>query len=182
VEKNIWDNFITNSKNGTFLFYRDYIEYHSDRFIDYSLMFYLGEKLIAVMPSNIKDKTLFSHDGLTFGGIISDERMKASLMINLFRCMKKHLNNIGIERIIYKPIPYIYHKIPAQEDLYALFLNNAKLIRRDISSTVSIKAQKELTKGRKWCIRKSKISGLEIKRSYNFKSFMEIVNSHLEKK
>jgi len=27
-----WNEFIQKSKNGTFLFYRDFIEYHQDRF------------------------------------------------------------------------------------------------------------------------------------------------------
>lgn len=42
-----WDGFVRNSKNGTFLFYRDFIEYHGDRFGDYSLMFYDGGSLVA---------------------------------------------------------------------------------------------------------------------------------------
>lgn len=41
-----WDGFVRNSKNGTFLFYRDFIEYHGDRFGDYSLMFYDGGSLL----------------------------------------------------------------------------------------------------------------------------------------
>ena len=34
-----WDCFIANSRNGTFLFFRNYMDYHSDRFIDNSLLF-----------------------------------------------------------------------------------------------------------------------------------------------
>ena len=43
--KNEWDNFVSKAKNGTFLFYRDYMEYHADRFVDYSLMIYSKNKL-----------------------------------------------------------------------------------------------------------------------------------------
>jgi hypothetical protein len=60
-QKQSWDEFITNSKNGNFLFYRDYVEYHSDRFTDNSLMFYEKDNLVAVMPANIKDKTLIGY-------------------------------------------------------------------------------------------------------------------------
>ena len=43
------------SKNGTFLFLRAYMDYHSDRFHDHSLMFHNEKgKLIAVLPANIK--------------------------------------------------------------------------------------------------------------------------------
>ena len=43
--KNIWNVFIDLSKNGTFMLKRDYMEYHSDRFVDHSLMFYKNDKL-----------------------------------------------------------------------------------------------------------------------------------------
>ena len=51
--KTHWDKFIDNASNSTFLFKRDFIEYHNDRFKDFSLLFYKNEKLIAVLPANI---------------------------------------------------------------------------------------------------------------------------------
>ena len=39
-----WDSFIRSSKNHSFLFFRDFMDYHSDRFIDYSLMIYDEKK------------------------------------------------------------------------------------------------------------------------------------------
>lgn len=74
--KSQWDNFIDRSKNGVFLFYRDYMDYHSNKFEDFSLMFFNGNKLVAVMPANIEKDVVISHNGLTFGGIISDKKMK----------------------------------------------------------------------------------------------------------
>ena len=38
-QKIVWDSFVAASRNGTFLFMRDYMDYHADRFTDYSLMF-----------------------------------------------------------------------------------------------------------------------------------------------
>ncbi len=70
--KILWDNFVSTSKNGVFLFYRDYMEYHSDRFLDHSLLFFKNGKLIGLMPANANKDVLNSHEGLTFGGIISD--------------------------------------------------------------------------------------------------------------
>ena len=63
-----WDAFVETSKNGTFLFMRNYMEYHSDRFADHSLMFYCNNRLLAVLPANIREseKTLVSHGGLTY--------------------------------------------------------------------------------------------------------------------
>jgi hypothetical protein len=48
--KSLWDEFVRRSKNGTFLFHRDYMEYHSDRFFDSSLLFSENGILVSVMP------------------------------------------------------------------------------------------------------------------------------------
>jgi len=173
-QKPLWDEFITNSKNGVFIFYRDYMDYHSDRFTDFSIMFFDSNRLIAVMPANIRDDTLFSHGGLTFGGIISNHRMRTSMMLEIFDALKEYLKTQGITKIIYKATPHIYHNVPAEEDLYALFLHNAKLVRRDISSTIFMEERIAFSKGRKWSIKKSKKNGLEVRRSYDFKTFMAV--------
>ncbi|EAI4884208.1 TPA: GNAT family N-acetyltransferase, partial [Campylobacter coli] len=109
------------AKNGLFMFDRNYMDYHSDRFIDNSLMFYENEKLIALLPCNVSQNILYSHQGLTFGGFIVDENMKQSKMLECFEVLKEYMKENNFKKLIYKSTPYIYHKIPAQEDLYALF-------------------------------------------------------------
>src|SRR5215470_16398705 len=89
--KQVWDQFISRSKNGTFLFCRDYMEYHADRFVDYSILFFDTDQLIAVMPANVDGDTLVSHNGLTFGGIISDSKMKMAVMLEVFNVLREHL-------------------------------------------------------------------------------------------
>ncbi len=180
--KSLWDKFISESKNGVFLFYRDYMEYHSERFSDFSLLFYDDNRLAAVMPANFKDNMLFSHGGLTFGGVISDYKMKTPLMLEIFKALREYLKAQGIMEIVYKAIPYIYHDVPAEEDLYALFLHNAKLARRDVSSTIFMKEKMAYSKGRKWSVKKSKSTGLDVRRSHDFKSFMAIEEDNLRNK
>ena len=70
--KSEWDQFVANAKNATFLFMRDYMDYHADRFFDCSLMFYDDGKLRALLPANYdkKHRTIASHGGLTYGGLI----------------------------------------------------------------------------------------------------------------
>ena len=80
-----WDRFVRESKNGVFLFYRDYLEYHADRFQDYSLLFFQGSQLVAVAPANRVDDVVVSHGGLTFGGIISGVGMTTGMMLKVFR-------------------------------------------------------------------------------------------------
>lgn len=172
--RHTWNEFIERSKNGLFLFSRDYMEYHADRFTDHSLLFFLDNKLIAVMPANIKNDTLYSHGGLTFGGIISDNKMRAPVMLKVFDTLKEYLAAQGIERMMYKAAPHIYHTVPAEEDLYVLFLHNARLARRDLSSTIPMDKKITFSKGRKWCIKKSKDNLLKVGSSYDFKTFMDI--------
>lgn len=180
--KRLWDEFITNSKNGVFLFHRDYMEYHSDRFTDHSLLFYDDNKLVGVMPANIKDNILVSHGGLTFGGIVSDQGMKTPMMLEIFDALKEYVKTRGVTKVIYKAIPHIYHNVPAEEDLYALSRHNARLVKRDISSTISMKEKIAFSKGRKWSVKKSKTQKLEVRRSYDFKTCMGIEEDLLKEK
>ena len=60
-----WNDFVSESSNGTFLFLREYMEYHADRFTDYSLLVYEGNKLLALLPANRSGDVLYSHAGLT---------------------------------------------------------------------------------------------------------------------
>jgi hypothetical protein len=46
-----WNDFVRDSKNGTFLFDRRYVEYHGDRFADFSLLVRDDRgRLIALLP------------------------------------------------------------------------------------------------------------------------------------
>ncbi len=177
--KDIWNEFIKNSKNGIFMFDRNFMDYHSDRFIDFSLMFYEEEKLIAVMPASLHGEEIRSHGGLTYGGIICDSSMKQHRMLECFQVLKTFLKQQNIRRIIYKTIPHIYHKQPAEEDLYALFINNAKLFRRDISTTINLKTPIKMPKGRKAQISRAKREGIEIVQSDDFETFIELENKIL---
>lgn len=178
-KKDLWDKFIVNSKNGTFLFLRDYMDYHSDRFKDNSLMFFKKNKLFAVMPANINDNKLVSHGGLSFGGIISNYEVKTPLMLEIFQCIKNYMKKKDIHNLTYKTIPHIYHKIPSEEDIYALFINKANLTRRDVSSTIFLKDKITFSKGKKWCIKKGIKNGLKVKKSNDFKSFIKIAEKNL---
>ncbi len=179
--KNNWNEFVRNSKNSHFFFQRDYMEYHSDRFEDFSLMIFdETNKLISILPANIKENILYSHQGLTFGGFLVDDKMKTETMLEIFDLLKQFLKEQNIEKIIYKCIPYIYHIKPSEEDRYALFRNDAKLIRRDVTSTIDLTEQVRYSKGRKWTINKAKKESIETFESDNYETFWELLIGVLE--
>ena len=97
--KNEWNEHIARSKNGTFLTDRNYMDYHSDRFKDFSLMFYSKDKLSAVLPGNIKDNVYYSHQGLTYGGLIIDSKCKTADVCRIFEEANTFLKGHGIKRI-----------------------------------------------------------------------------------
>ena len=93
-----WDEFVASSVNGTFLFCRDYMDYHADRFTDYSLMVYDDDRLIALLPANRSGETLVSHGGLTYGGFVIDGRMKTPLMLRVFDAALTFCRDQGFDR------------------------------------------------------------------------------------
>ncbi|HEX8737335.1 MAG TPA: GNAT family N-acetyltransferase [Pyrinomonadaceae bacterium] len=170
-----WNEFVKNSKNGTFLFDRNYMDYHAERFDDCSLMFRDREgKLIGVMPANLKDDALVSHGGLTFGGVVSNQRMRTPTMLEIFENLIECAKDFGAARLVYKAVPHIYHAQAAEEDLYALFLRDARLVKREASTTINLKERLPLSKGRKWTINQSRKNKIEVRESADFETFMRL--------
>lgn len=177
-----WDNFIRHSKNGTFLFCRDFMEYHSHRFTDRSYMFYENDILIAVIAGNVEDKIYYSHKGLSYGGLIMNSQTTAVQVLDIFNILTTELKTIGIQEIVYKAVPHIYHRMPAEEDLYALFRNNAVLTERYISSAILLSNKIAYSRTRKNGLKKAEKNGLEVKTSDDLESFWQILSDNLSGK
>ena len=54
-DKGVWDAFVLKSNQDTFLFFRDFMDYHSDRFNDFSLMIYANERELNHLLHNLRD-------------------------------------------------------------------------------------------------------------------------------
>lgn len=175
-----WDNFIRKSKNGTFLFYRDFIEYHGNRFNDYSLLFYEKGKLIALMPGHIEDKIFYTHRGLTYGGLIMNAETKAKDILSAFEYLTITFRHQGIKKIVYKAIPHIYHLQPAEEDQYALFRYKAVLTERNISSTIYLPDRVKYSDLRKRGIKKAGKNSLTVEPSDDYECFWNILSNNLQ--
>ncbi|MBS7820813.1 GNAT family N-acetyltransferase [Wohlfahrtiimonas chitiniclastica] len=161
IDKAEWNAFVSTSKNKHFFFFREFMDYHNDKFIDSSLIIRNEkDKIIALFPANIRSNMIYSHQGLTFGGFITDKKMHVQLMLDIFSEVINFFRGFGIIKIIYKVIPYIYHAHPAQEDLYALFIHHGKLIRRDVSSSICMSSKISYSKGRKWGVNAARKQGV----------------------
>ncbi len=180
ADEQAWNAFNERSKNGTFLFDRRYMDYHRDRFEDYSLLFFAGEKLYALLPANRKGDTLRSHGGLTYGGLIMDETATAANVVTLFEELNAWLRGEDFTKVVYSPAPWIYHRLPAEEDLYALFkVCQASLVSRSLSSTIVMNNKLRWSRDRRYGINRCRTNGVTVQRSDDYEGFWRILDDNL---
>ena len=162
-----WDSFVRESKNGTFLLERSFMDYHSDRFQDCSLMIYEDNLLVGLFPANWEEKghIVWSHQGLTYGGLVlSEDATQLQVLQMLQSILFWYSDFLQAERMIYKPIPYIYSNCASSEDLYALFRAGARLKSRGVSSAVAMTNPLRMRKLRVRGAKKAIDNGLYIDR------------------
>lgn len=179
-----WNQFVEKAKNGTFLFKRNYMDYHADRFQDHSLMFYKQGRLYALLPANDDGEgTFWSHQGLTYGGLIMSDKCRAEEVCNLFSQMNDYLQEKHFQRVVYKHIPWIYASQPSEEDLFAITdVCKATIRTRDIASVVDMKAPISFSELRLRGARKAEKVGVSIKESEDISSFWQLLDDHLWQK
>ena len=178
-----WNDFIEQSRQETFLFNRSYMDYHADRFQDASLMIYRKEQLYALLPANRLGDTLYSHQGLTYGGLITKKQATTAEICEVFIKINEYLYRCGVQRVIYKPTPWIYHCYPAEEDLYALtYICHAQLTARDISSTIPLDSLMTFGKDRRRGVRKALRAGVTVRESQDLATFWDILDKNLTNK
>ncbi len=176
-----WDVLVRSSRASHFLFLRGYMDYHADRFEDASLLVFENDALVAVFPANRVGSEVVSHGGLTFGGLVGGPRMSANGILRAFEAVTTFLAGAGVERLVYKPMPHVYHAAPAEEDLYALFRAGAKLVGRDLSSAIPLDGRLPYSKGRRASVKRAASGGIEVAPSADFHAFIALADSMLER-
>lgn len=172
-DKFLWQQFMETSKNATFLFQRDFMEYHADRFTDHSLLVLKKGKPVALLPANIADNTLYSHQGLTYGGLILHKKVKLKEVAAIFSSVLQFLNEKGIETLQIKMLPKIYNRLPADELDYLLFIASAERVRADVLSVIDNKNPLRIATNRLEGVKKAQKQGLRIVEENDFKGFWE---------
>jgi hypothetical protein len=167
----VWNNFINQAKNATFLFHRNYMEYHHNRFEDFSLMVYNENQLICVIPANRVEDKLFSHQGLTYGGFVFNDEIKLGEVLNVVKIALKFLENEGVSTFLIKEVPFFYQSYLSEEFRYAMFLCHAKFYRRDCLSVIDLNKPYKISKTRLESVRRGAKNKLEIREELNFELF-----------
>ena len=180
-----WNDFNLVSKNSLFMFDRRYMDYHSNRFRDHSLLFYRDAEVIAILPMSQHDNVVISHGGLTYGGFISGIEMKQHIMEECFDELIVYARDNSISSIRYKAIPHIYHRQPAEEDRYSLFSHGGRIVSIDASTYLDLSNPIKMPKGRKAQISRAKREGVIVREcddSESYRLFIELENDVLEKR
>jgi Acetyltransferase (GNAT) domain len=181
-QKGIWDDFVRESKNGTFLFLRDYMDYHRDRFQDHSYLIWDRDLLLAVLPANRIDNTLVSHGGLTYGGFVVSRDLRLTAMVEFFPRFLEELTSRGLKTFLYKTIPRIYHSSPSEEDRYCLFRNGATSYRTDVLTVIDYRDRLPYQDLRVRRINRAKKLGVAVRQSNDYPVFWEILTSNLQER
>lgn len=180
---NQWNDFVLTSKNGTFLFHRDFMEYHQDRFQDYSLMVYRDKKLVGVLPANVHNSEVHSHEGLSYGGFILQHKNSFKSTLESFSAILEFLSDQKKEKLVLKQLPKIYHLRPSDELDYLLFLLKAIFYRKDLSMAIPLNHKNEFSTLRKRKINKARQNKLIVKLESDFSLFWnDVLIPNLEKK
>jgi len=177
-----WDAFVAAAKNGTFLFRRDYMSHHSDRFNDLSLIVRDRGRTVALLPAHLDNGTLYSHRGLTYGGFIVDRTMSTLLMLDVLQATREALSRRSITRLVYKAVPHIYHVLPAEEDRYALFDNGARLCAREVLSVVAASPRPSWQTRRRRGASRAESAGLTVTASDDWPGFWTIPVDNLQRR
>lgn len=132
-DEKAWNDFVSKARNATFLFNRNYMDYHSDRFTDHSLLIFEDQKLSALFVANEDGNVIQSHGGLTYGGMVVEGPARMEDVLRYFYHTLKYYST-SFSTIVYKCFPLEFMRSQSQDDLYALFLLKAGLTGRLASS------------------------------------------------
>src|SRR5579871_3372810 len=169
--KEEWDRCAAEARNGTFLFQRDYVDYHADRFEDHSLVARREGRPIALLPANRQGTTLVSHGGLTFGGLLTSPALTTAAVLAIFHELTHFLPEHGFTRLVYKCVPHVYHRAPSEDDRYALFRLGATLVRRDVSAAIDLRHPLPYQERRRRGIKKATTAGVQARPTDDFAAF-----------
>ena len=174
--KNQWNDFVATSKNATFLFQRDFMDYHQDRFTDNSLMIFKNDSLFALLPANCSKNQIYSHQGLSYGGLLLNTTCKFEAVLEAFKMLLNSLNEEGFSYLELKLLPKIYHKLPSDEMDYLVFKTEASMVRRDVSAVIDmLRPLKMKSSNRKRNLKKAKRHEIKVEEVEDVTSFFNTI-------
>jgi hypothetical protein len=160
-----WDELVGAAPMGTFLHTRRFLSYHGERFTDVSLLVHDDRgALRAVLPAALDPGDpglVVSHPGATYGGLVHNglyaEDVRAAL-----EAIGAHYAAGGANALRYKPVPYIYHRSPSSDDVWALTALGARQAGSSLSCAVDIDGRRPPSTRRARSLKKALRAGVRV--------------------
>ena len=182
-DHDIWNHYVDKARNATFLFYREYMDYHSDRFSDHSLLFFANNRLYAMLPAHEENGVFYSHYGLTYGGLLMDKNVTTADVLCLFEDLNAYLRSQRFIKVYYRAIPWVYHRLPSEEDLYALYWKcNAHLSQRMAGTVIVMDENLRWRKDHRRRLKQAQKAGIKVVGDASIEEFWPILRENLEHK
>lgn len=145
---NNWNTFVSQAKNATFLFHRNFMEYHKERFEDFSLLVFESEKLVAILPANRVGEVVYSHQGLTYGGLVFSSKLKVENVGFIFDEILLFLRIKKVKQLNYKPIMSFYFNEGNTEMDFFLIKNRGRLDQKEMNLAINLQAPLKISKSK----------------------------------
>ena len=167
-----WSNVLASSRNGVFLFDRNFIDYHGNRFTDFSAVAYFDGEPVALLPATIDlvSEHASSHAGLTFGGVVLKRELRGDVAITLINAFLDSLKEWGAKTLTVKLMPQAFCSYPSAEAEYVLWRRGFSLVRRDLSSILPLHGSLPFNTSKAQSAKKAKKAGLIVENP-SFASF-----------
>jgi hypothetical protein len=184
IYKSDWNKVISQADNGHFMIFREYLEYHADRFIDHSFLIKKENIVVGVIPGNLKGTTWYTHQGLTFGGIFLLPTFSRSFFYKeIFSLLWEELKKVGVKKVEYKCVPHIYHRNPSEGEIYFLNQLDPGNLIAELSTTLDLqspapKPSALRIRGMKKAIAESCV----VQEVTEYEKFWSLMNQRLEQK
>jgi hypothetical protein len=159
-----WHELLSQSRNGLFLFERAYMDYHADRFPDFSAIAYKDGIPVALLPATMAEGSdhAVSHAGLTFGGFVLPRDARTEAALEAIDAILAALKSWGARQLTVKLMPQALCSYPSQDVDYALWRRGFELVRRDLSSILPLDGSIAPNTSKRQAIAKARKAGVEV--------------------
>jgi len=141
TQREIWDNFVDNSNNGTMFHKIRFLDYHPNgRFEFHNLMFYKNGELVAILPGGLKENgTIFwSPVGASYGSFVTKD-IPFALALEIVDAFMDYCPKVGIKEAFLIPPPLVYSHNISQHLEYAMLYRKFDFELHYISHAIDLK-------------------------------------------
>jgi hypothetical protein len=123
-----------------------------------------------------------SHPGATYGGLVHDGGLNGDRTLEALRAVCAHYAVQGATALRYKPVPYIYHRSPSSDDVWALSALGATRVGCSLSCTIDLEERRTPSSRRARSLGKARRAGIEVSEGSAPATFWPVLESTLERR